>query len=350
MLTDKAIAGLLEFACPSIKYRINSEILGRSGERKDMLELQRQILLDTLVHEVMNWRQADGWLGWDFHGAKSIETGVRLLCEKGLQRHHPVLARALQALEDHPERLDRGIGKVGEVLDERGFGGSQMIRAAVFAHAGVENRPFIKKQVAVALASFQAVRDVTSLEALVEEYKNKLVFKPGVTWPSIYHLRLLAFTHGWRTASHRRTVVEAVRRLVELSPLPRISVRHKSQIIAPASFGMQDFNPEMGSMDAADWMMWFHRMECLARLGIVHLIPALQRQVAILAGMLEGETPRFTRKLTHPYFTKWGAYTGLMLERDWRASERRENDLTFRSLMIEHYVTLGKESIGWSQI
>lgn len=32
-----------------------------------------------------------------------------------------------------------------------------------------------------------------------------------------------------------------------------------------------------------------------------------------------------------------GAYTGLMLEPDWRDPQRRINDLTFRSLLILHY-------------
>jgi hypothetical protein len=37
------------------------------------------------------------------------------------------------------------------------------------------------------------------------------------------------------------------------------------------------------------------------------------------------------------YYTNWGAYTGLMLERDWRNEQRRANDLTFRCLLIQHY-------------
>ena len=78
-------------------------------------------------------------------------------------------------------------------------------------------------------------------------------------------------------------------------------------------------------------------MECLARLGVVDSIPALQAQVDRLTGMLAAGGGRFTLQLRHDYFTHWGAYTGLMLEPDWRSPSRRTNDLTFRSLLILHY-------------
>jgi len=334
---DLSIGGLLEGACAPIKYRIRAEILGHPASAPEMQDLQAQILEDALVKEVIAWQEPDGWLGWDFHGAKSLETGVRILCEKGIDLRNPVLARALAALEKYPDRLGRGIGKVGDILDEAGLGGSHMIRAAVLAYARTEDEPFIKVQVDVALAGFNAVLGVDSIKDIVEDYRGKPVFQPAALWPSIYHLRLLAFTRGWRTAENRGMVTAAVRRLVELSPIPEIWVRHKSQLISPASFCMQDFDPDMEAMDAAHWMMWFHRMECLARLGVVQEVPHLASQVDALADMLAAGNGRFTKKLTHRYFNTWGAYTGLMLEEDWRAPARRENDLTFRSLLILHY-------------
>ena len=106
----EVIRDLIESACPSIRYRINTEISGRSAAIPEILVLQEQILLDPLVKEVVGWQQPDGWLAWDFHGAKSLETGFRILFEKGLSRQHPVLARALLAMEEHPERIYRGIG------------------------------------------------------------------------------------------------------------------------------------------------------------------------------------------------------------------------------------------------
>ena len=343
MRTEPVIEEMLESACPSIKYRILLEILGQSTASKEMLALQDEILRDPNVQEVLSWQQPDGWLAWDFHGSRSSETGIRILCEKGLSRQHPALVRTLQALEDHPERLDRGIGKAGRILDELGFGGSQMIRATICAYAGLEDSLFVKEQVNEALRGFRAVLELDSLRKFTEEYKGRLVFKPGVRWPSIYHLRLLAFTWKWRTEENQVLLAAAVKRLVELSPIPDICVRNKSRRIAPASFCMHNFNPDTRLIDDVGWMMWFHRMECLARLGVIESIPELKRQVNSLEGLLEAGKGWFTRRLSHPYFAKWGAYTGLQLEPDWRHPIRREYDLTFRSMLISkgHFFRAG---------
>jgi hypothetical protein len=84
-------------------------------------------------------------------------------------------------------------------------------------------------------------------------------------------------------------------------------------------------------------MGWFHRVELLSRLGVVNSVPPLKLQVNILDEMLIADAGRFTRKLTHDYFKKWGTYSGLMLEKDWKSPARRIYDLTFRSLLILHY-------------
>ncbi len=84
-------------------------------------------------------------------------------------------------------------------------------------------------------------------------------------------------------------------------------------------------------------MQWFQRMELLSRLGMVRQIPALGKQVRMLDHMIQQNHGLFTKKLDHPYFQKWGAYTGLAFEKDWRSPQRRINDLTFRSLLILNY-------------
>jgi hypothetical protein len=149
-------------------------------------------------------------------------------------------------------------------------------------------------------------------------------------------VRLLAMSHDWRTPENRDMMAASITRLIELSPIPAMHVRHQSQWIAPASFCMHDFDPDMSMMDAAHWMRWFFRVELLARLGVVGAIPELQRQVNRLRDMMTISDGKFMYQLTHPYFRRWSAYTGLMLERDWRTLERRIYDLTFRSLLILH--------------
>jgi hypothetical protein len=342
MPVESALDELIDRACPSIQYRLRREVLGEPRSASRLRNLQCQILDDAAVQEVFSWQQPDGWLAWNFHGDKSIESGLRLLCEKGVEARHPIIANALHALKSETDRLDRGLGKVGQILDDKGFGGSQTIRAAVFAYAGVEDKAFVRKEIDRALTAFKAVLTVHVIDDLVEPYKDQLVYQPDRLWPSLYHLRLLAFARCWRTVENQRLLAESIQRLIDLSPLPNIHVRHQAQLIAPASFCMNDFNPDMTSLNDAHgwdahWMMWFHRMELVSRLGVVRSIPALARQVVALREILAASQGQFTKTLSHAYFRKWGAYTGLMLERDWRDPQRRIYDLTFRSLLILHY-------------
>ena len=150
-------------------------------------------------------------------------------------------------------------------------------------------------------------------------------------------MRLLAWTERWRTAENILMLSESIRKLISFSPIPAIKVLYKSQIIAPASFCMDHFAPDMGKMKDFEWMMWFQRMELLARLGVIHLIPELEIQVQTLSKILDENDGFFGLKMNHPFFREKNAYTGLMLEKDWKSPQRRINDLTFRSLLILHY-------------
>jgi hypothetical protein len=302
-----------------------------------MAHLQTQILQDEAVQAILSAQKPDGWLGQGFHGYNSMESSLRQLSEKGLDGFQPPLSQALAVLERRTDRLDGGIGKVGAILDENGLGGSLMIRAALFAQAGLEEKPSVKDQVEAALLGFQAVLQVKSLGDLCESYGEKLVFRNRQRWPGIYHLRLLAFTNGWRDEASQQMVTDSIQRLVDLSPFPDIYARHGSQCIAPASFAMHNFAPDLPGLDDAGWMRWFHLMELLARLGVIPYINSLKSQVAWLEDYLQAGNSWFLKRLRHVSFKQWGAYTGMMLEKDWKKPQRRINDLTFRSLLILHY-------------
>jgi len=334
-MVKEVITTLLESACPSIRYRIRTEILGESFNDEANL-LQRQLLQENAVQEVLSWQGSDGWKSSSFHGSKGIEAGVRFLCEKGVTKQHPAIKAALNALRKEPDLIYRGIGKPGNVLDQLGFGGAQMIRAVVFAYAGIEDEPYVEEQIKIALAGFNFILSISNLDEIACDYKNKLVFKPRVMWPSIYHLRLLAHTNKWRTPENYRMVAKGISKLVELSPIPHILVLKQSQLVAPAAFAMQDFNPNLEEMSDAMWMQWFHRMELLSRIGALQSIPELRKQVIRLEQILKQGKGWFTRRVSHCSFMNWGVYTGLALENDWRTPQRRANDLTFRSLLIKH--------------
>lgn len=336
-MLNKVIDELLEKACPAIRYRVRREILHQPPEMPQLQALQDLILADPAVRQTLAAQGPDGWIARDFHGADSMEGGIRLLCEKGMEPSQPPLARALQALTHPGERLGKGLAKAGPSLDAQGLDGPELIRAVVFAYAGIEDRPDLQAKIRHALQAFQTVRDMGSPDEPFEPYRGKRVLRQGFIWPGVYHLRLLAFTQGWRSAANMKMAAEAVQRLVDYSPLPVYYLRWGSQLIAPGLFCMDDFNPSLLELDDNGWMFWFHRAELLARLGVVPAVPALQRQVHKLAEMMNDNDGWFTLRLESPYFRKIGPYAGLMLEQDWRVPRRRIYDLTFRSLLILHY-------------
>lgn len=190
-----SIAHLLEQACPSIQYRVRREILGERPDSSEMRRPQKKILQDDLVREVFSWQQPDGWMGRDFHGEHSLETGIRILREKGVEARHPRIVRALAALAKYPDRLSRGFGFPGAALDEARLGGAQMARAAVFACAGSEEPAFVKEQIQIALQGFISVAELHTLEGLYRPYRGKLVWNRPVDWPGLYHLRRPGFPH-----------------------------------------------------------------------------------------------------------------------------------------------------------
>lgn len=342
MPSRAAVDFLLAHGCPSIQYRLRLELLNQSPDSIPMRQLQALILEDPAVQALIRSQQPDGWLGKNFHGFDSLEAGIRLLCEKGVDRSHPALANALRALEAGTDRLENGIGKAGKILDQLGLTGPLLIRSVVFSYAGIENKSFIQDSIRNALDAFYAVAAYPSLDAFTDVYKGKRVIRHGLLWPGLYHLRLLALTQSWRTPETIEKITSSVNRIYELFPLPDLYARHRSQLVAPASLCSSTFDPSITTLEGGQWMLWFHRMEMLARLGIIHRVPLLEKQVSLLKEMLDAGGGKFLIKLNHEYFRKWGAYTGLMLERDWKDASRRVSDLTFRSLLILHYHALWK--------
>ena len=334
---NKSIEFLLDNACPSIRYRLKKEILGDIDSSEEE-KLQGQILEDKLIQEFLESQNPDGWIDEDFHSEKGVETAVRVFFEKGVLSQYPSFQKILAELEKREDTFDVGsLFRVGKVLDEKGFGGSQLMRSTAFAYAGIEDKDFIQEQIENAVDKFRFVISVNKIQDIIEEFKGKLVFKKDVKWPSIYDLRFLAFTKSWRSKENEEIVTSSISQLIKLSPIPHILVRKGYQLISPASFCMHDFNQDMATLKDKDWMMWFHRMELLSRLGVIKHIEELKAQVDFLVKTLDENDGLFSKRLNHFSFNKWSAYSGLVLEKDWRTDKSRICDLTFRSLLILHY-------------
>ena len=71
----------------------------------------------------------------------------------------------LRELEKREKSFDQGcLVKVGKILDDKGFGGSKLIRATIFSYAGEEEKDLIKIQLKNALRKFKYVCEVSNLE------------------------------------------------------------------------------------------------------------------------------------------------------------------------------------------
>ncbi|MBS4534382.1 hypothetical protein GOQ29_01980 [Clostridium sp. D2Q-14] len=334
---ERYIQYLLNHACPSIIFRTKREILG-DLEQCEKQELEKKIMEDQLVKKYLDLIQCDGWINKDFHSEEGAETALRVFTEKGLSGNHPIVAKMLKQFEERKKTFDQGcMENVGKILDALHLGGSQLIRAVVFAYAGMEEKDFVKEQIELALEVFQEAATVVSFNRITREYKGKLVFQEEVKWPSIYHLRLLAYTYSWRTETNNLLIQTAIQQMIDLSPIPSINALYKSQVIAPASFAMHHFKVDFEVFEPKDWMMWFHRMELLSRIGLVESVSELKRQLDVLIEMLHNNNGIFAKRHSHRYFTRWSPYTGMALEKDWRTKERYLCDLYFRSLLIIQY-------------
>lgn len=324
---------LLEEGCPSIKYRVKKEIYDEVDNN-----LYQQILDDQEVRKIISMQNETGWIDEDFHSEKGVETAARVFFEKGLENDYPAYKKMLNELEQRDDTYDNGcLSRVGKILDKKGFGGSELMRAVVFAYAGLENKLLVKKQIEETLDCFRYLTTISSVNEVTEQYKNKLVFSEGAKWPSIYHIRLLAYTESWRNDKNKKMIIDSIKKLIQLSPIPDISVLENHQLISAASFCMHNFNPNINKLKDKEWMMWFHRMELLSRLGLVTEIKELKQQVETIIKLLKESDGLFSKKINHLYFRKWSPYTGLALEKDWRSPKRRVSDLSFRVLLIIFY-------------
>jgi len=238
---------LTEKACASIKLRTRNEILEESPDIDNYLN---EILDDKRVKYVFTWQKANGYLGQSFHGGwipdaklklynTGAEAALRFLSEMGVPKNYPVVEKGLNTLlKDNwnPDPWKWATNYEPEI----GLFGADHIRAVVFSYFGIEEHDFIKTEIQRALGIINRVTEISSIKNITGTYQNKLYFNKGVPLPDIYHLKLLAFTKGWRNSKNISALAKALEQLIELSPLPHIYIKFGGQLIAPAGIFPQD--------------------------------------------------------------------------------------------------------------
>jgi len=344
-MNTEVIRTLTEGACASIRFRTRKEIL---GENPDISKYLNDILTDKRVQYAFSWQKENGFLGDFFHAGwipavkmKYFGTGaegaLRFLSEMAVPDTYPVIKKCLEALLRDNWNPDPW--KWSTVFEpEIGLFGADNIRAVVFSYFGIEDHDFIQTEIRRTLGYVRAVSDIRSIEEITGTYRQKLYYS-GTPLPDLYNLKLLAFTKSWRNEKNLDIISKAIEKLIEFSPLPKVYIKIKSQLVAPAQIQPPNLKQSPYELGPRDWFWWIHTMELFARMRIVKKVPSLLQQAYELKSILKEGDGVFPFKPHDGYFKAWSVYSGLALEDSWK-NNRWKFDMTFRSLLILKYAGL----------
>ncbi|UCC17453.1 MAG: hypothetical protein JSU58_02595 [Dehalococcoidales bacterium] len=344
-MNSEVIRSLNENACASIRFRTRKEILGENPDVNDYLD---EIVADKRIQYAFSWQKENGFLGNAFHAGwipevkmKYLSTGaegaLRFLSEMAVPETHPVVRKGLDALLRDNWNPDRW--KWSTIFDPAiGLFGADNIRAVVFAYFGIEDHDFIQTEIQRALGYVGAVSDIRSIEEITGTYRQKLYYS-GTPLPDLYNLKLLAFTQSWRNDENIDIITHAIENLIDLSPLPKIYIKLKSQLIAPAKIQPVNLTLSPRDLGSNDWFWWIQTIELFARMGVIKNVTPLLHQANELKEMLEAGKGYFPVKPASRNFEVWGVYPGLALEDSWK-NDGWKYDMTFRSLLILKYAGL----------
>lgn len=345
---EDTIKYLLENACSSIKYRLKSEVLNNITH-DEKIELQKQILSEKNVKEIISVQKADGWIGNGFHGSNAQapgmlnqEAGLKYLIEKGIEKDNPIIEHAISSFSNRDIR-DLCYRTKGKLVDENVYPciGHRLYITTIIAHAGYEDKVDISNNIKLAFDSFMSVLNVDSFDDLLTLYRGELCFRDGIKWPCIYHLRTLAYTKSWRTQENIEKLAVSINKLIKMLPLVQENVytKYKSQLVAPSeAFINKPFISSFNNSDVSQ--KWFERMELLARCDVFPYVDRFQKELALMkeeASMNSGILKLSVNQKNLSGFKVWGPYGGLMLEEDWHIKNRQWNDFTFRMVLIDYY-------------
>lgn len=339
-MVNNALEQLIKEGCPSIAYRVRKEIRQDELSGKEDTEYQNLIYSEPKVQKVLAWQDPDGYFGTRLHTPPSRskvwahEGCVRYLLEMGLAKENETLRKALEVM------LCPGWGKECENSRAAEVFKYGVIRASLFAQAGLSDYEFVSGYVEDALYGFRCITEAENYTDLVYEGAGgRLIFKEGNFIPVIYHLRLLAFTESWRSEENLKMIELAYRKLYEWLPLPPIYYKAKSYPVAPLGTICWPLNQDFSG---AFGFFWLHFYEMSARLGMLGSGSPFRKHFERLKEVLlkqNGSLNEFAIKKEE--YIGWSGYSGMALEGDWKVRQQRERDFMFRVLLIDKYSNRG---------
>jgi hypothetical protein len=329
---------MINEGCPSISYRIKTEILGETLTEQEVKDYQQRIQKSSNLQKILLWQMPDGYFGTRLHTAPSRskvwthEGCVRYLLELGLTEDYNPLSQALDVL------LKPGWGKELETSKSAHVFGYELIRASLFAQAGRHHYDFVSQWVEAAVQGFRYIAEASDIYELISAQKNgKYAFKGDIYVPVVYHLRLLAYTDSWRTQQNIKTIKKAYENLYEWLPLPPMYLKSKSQLVAPLSNVAWPINQDI-THNKRYGFQWLHFYELSARMGMLGPKSPFRKHFETLREKTEKNDIFVTEPQLQKYmYLGWSGYSGLALEDDWADNQKKTRDFIFRVLLIDHY-------------
>lgn len=334
MSKEEIIKLLISEGCPSIAYRVRKEILEEDISRQEYKDYQNLICAESKVETILSWQNPDGYFGTRLHTAPTgskiwtHEGCVRYLLEMGLENEN--VKKSLDVM------LSPGWGKECENSRAASVFKYELIRASLFAQAGIKDNEVVTKWVDDAVHGFRNIADVESYHDLVVERRDgKLVFKKGIHTPIIYHLRILAFTDLWRTEENLKMMKCAYEKLYQWLPLPPIYHMSKYPVAplglvsAPVN---QNFSNDLG-------FVWIHFYELSARMGMLGKESPFRKHFEELKDHVLKQDDKFNEytKDRNGSYIGWSGYSGSALEGDGKTQQERMRDFMLRVLLIDKY-------------
>ena len=334
-MDNNALEWLINEGCPSIVYRARKEIIQENITDAEYAYYQKMILEEDKVQRILSWQEEDGYFGTRLHTAPSRsklwthEGCVRYLLEMGLDNER--IKKSLDVM------LQPGWGKECENSRAASVFKYELIRASLFAQAGIQDDEVVNRWVDDAVHAFRCVAEAEDINELVYEGKNnKLIFKENIFVPVIYHLRILAFTDSWRKEENIRMISNAYEKLYKWLPLP--PMYHDSKLYPVAPLGNvcwqvnQNYTEEQG-------FIWLHFYEMSARMGMLGKDSPFRKHFEDLKKKVFANNEyldEYTKKKNNS-FVGWSGYSGISLEGYGKNQQQRIRDFIFRVLIIDKY-------------
>jgi len=337
----KVIDLLLKGACPSIQYRIRTEILGEARNSASCKALQRAIQKDPLVQEAFTYRSPDGS---DIDQRRSLNTAARIFYEKGLDPSYRPLNEIVAALDySRCGRTMQGRRAMKATGDRSAH--MMSIWRSYFRVRETEEDKLVQLRSA---SLFKDVANLDSLEDVISHNKSGGVFKKEFLWPDLYDLDVVGLGHAWRSDEYQGIMVRALRKIIELFPQPG-DIRGKyywpdKKTWSNYSIAYVRISPSLPHAPSHWNRGWFKVFELLSRMPFVLAVEAIEGIAVQLDEKLTENDGWFTEDVHAGSWNFWSCYSGLALEEssfheapyDWVSEEGRMYDTTFRCLLILH--------------